>query len=187
MKKALVLVLVGMMGVGLVLIVGCGASEQPGDVGVKEETVGVKEETAETATGDYVTASVGETVSIDKLAITVYGYEFSPGDGEYETPEPGDKYLIVDFGFVNEDSVLRCIAQAFQTKIHVPAGQDYTKQNYSWPAPGLTPDDVPPGGTARGFITFEVPQETGACSIIIKTRADTLGQGPAKILEVKLQ
>lgn len=178
MKKALLLILVGMMVAGIVFFVGCG-----------EEKIVTKESPATTTPkpDSPETAKVGETISIDKLDITVYGYEFSPGDGEYETPDPGNTYLIVDLGFVNNDTVLRGIYPAWQTKIHVPTGYDYDKQNLVWPVPYLTSDDVQPGSNARGFLTFEVPQDTEACSIIIKTRADTLGKGSAKILEIKLQ
>jgi hypothetical protein len=128
-------------------------------------------------------ASVGESVSIDNLTITVHGFTWSTrGKESFEKPDPGNKYLIVDIECVNNDTKPRMLAQVYQMKVHTPEGYDYKVTLKYFPEPSLTSDEIPPGQKARGYVCFEVPERIGSCSLMVET--DMLF---GETLEIRLQ
>jgi hypothetical protein len=134
-------------------------------------------------TGSMISANVGEPVSIDDLTITVYSFTWSAGgDYSFQKPDAGNKFLVADIGFVNNDTKPRMLAQVYQTKVHTPEGYDYDVTLDYFPEPSLTSDEVAPGQKARGYVCFEVPEGIGSCSLIVTT--DMLN---GETFEVKLQ
>ena len=101
---------------------------------------------------------VGQTVSTaDGFDITINKVYTSPGN-DYETPPPGDQYLIVDVSTKNMTAQVQDMNALDFTLT------DDTGQQMNWTVASGLPDMHPyplgalqPGATSRGALVYEVP------------------------------
>ncbi|WP_377269683.1 DUF4352 domain-containing protein [Peterkaempfera sp. SMS 1(5)a] len=110
-------------------------------------------------------AKVGDTISLKgmdtKADVTVLKVVDNPkGADEFTTPESGKRFVSVQFRIRNTGSKAYNDTPSNGAKILDTEGQGFDSSLSDTAAGPAFPADVTiaPGGTAKGFITFEVPK-----------------------------
>ena len=141
------------------LITGCQVEKQPtkiGDIGVSDQTS--NEETP--LTPQEVIYEVGDIVSINNAVLVILGWDQPPG-GDFNPPDEGKKYLVVDLMIANQGERSFNSSPVFQMTLKDPSGQKYNINGKANIASGSnTPNgEVNPGEVIRGKVGFHVPED----------------------------
>jgi len=141
------------------LITGCQVEKQPtkiGDIGVSDQTS--NEETPHTP--QEVIYEVGDIVSINDSVLVILGWDQPPG-GDFNPPDEGKKYLVVDLMIANQGDRSFNSSPVFQMTLKDPSGQKYNINGKANIASGSnTPNgEVNPGEVIRGKVGFHVPED----------------------------
>lgn len=99
---------------------------------------------------------VGDHVTVGDLwMVTVNSVRTSSG-GEFDQPQAGNTYLVLDVTFQNVSSEAQSLSTAMELTLKDEQGQGYNEAYVSFTksSPGGT---VEPGGLTRGEIAYEVP------------------------------
>jgi len=141
------------------LITGCQIEKQPtkiGDIGVSDQTS--NEETPHTP--QEVIYEVGDIVSINDAVLVILGWDQPPG-GDFNPPDEGKKYLVVDLMIANQGERSFNSSPVFQMTLKDPSGQKYNINGKANIASGSnTPNgEVNPGEVIRGKVGFHVPED----------------------------
>ncbi|WP_055591251.1 DUF4352 domain-containing protein [Streptacidiphilus griseoplanus] len=110
-------------------------------------------------------AKVGDTISLKgmdtKADVTVLKVvDHAKGADEFTTPESGKRFVAVQFRIRNTGSKAYNDSPSNGAKVLDTEGQGFDASFSDTTAGPSFPGDVTiaPGGTAKGFITFEVPK-----------------------------
>lgn len=108
--------------------------------------------------GELEMAAVGETVTLDDLAVTVNGVSNPPGDS-FNRPKEGNQFVVLDITLQNQGAVAMNVSSLLQMWLKDATGQLYTIDYMAVVAAGGTPPEgeIAPGETIRGQIGFQVP------------------------------
>jgi len=161
------------------LITGCQVEKQPtkiGDIGVSDQTS--NEETPHTL--QEVIYEVGDIVSINNAVLVILGWDQPPG-GDFNPPDEGKKYLVVDLMIANQGERSFNSSPVFQMTLKDPSGQKYNINGKANIASGSnTPNgEVNPGEVIRGKVGFHVPEDL--TNFIFVYEANLMGIGEVSV------
>ncbi|RLD05842.1 MAG: hypothetical protein DRI65_08035 [Chloroflexota bacterium] len=161
------------------LITGCQVEKQPtkiGDIGVSDQTS--YEETPHTP--QEAIYEVGDIVSINDAVLVILGWDQPPG-GDFNPPDEGKKYLVVDLMIANQGERSFNSSPVFQMTLKDPSGQKYNINGKANIASGSnTPNgEVNPGEVIRGKVGFHVPEDL--TNFIFVYEANLLGIGEVSV------
>ena len=161
------------------LIPGCQVEKQPtkiGDIGVSNQTS--NEETPHTP--QEVIYEVGDIVSINNAVLVILGWDQPPG-GDFNPPDEGKKYLVVDLMIANQGERSFNSSPVFQMTLKDPSGQKYNINGKANIASGSnTPNgEVNPGEVIRGKVGFHVPEDL--TNFIFVYEANLMGIGEVSV------
>lgn len=161
------------------LITGCQIEKQPtkiGDIGVSDQTS--NEETPHTP--QEVIYEVGDIVSINDAVLVILGWDQPPG-GDFNPPDEGKKYLVVDLMIANQGERSFNSSPVFQMTLKDPSGQKYNINGKANIASGSnTPNgEVNPGEVIRGKVGFHVPEDL--TNFIFVYEANLMGIGEVSV------
>jgi hypothetical protein len=161
------------------LITGCQVEKQPtkiGDIGVSDQTS--NEETPHTL--QEVIYEVGDIVSINDAVLVILGWDQPPG-GDFNPPDEGKKYLVVDLMIANQGERSFNSSPVFQMTLKDPSGQKYNINGKANIASGSnTPNgEVNPGEVIRGKVGFHVPENL--TNFIFVYEANLMGIGEVSV------
>ncbi len=161
------------------LITGCQIEKQPtkiGDIGVSDQTS--NEETPYTP--QEVIYEVGDIVSINDAVLVILGWDQPPG-GDFNPPDEGKKYLVVDLMIANQGERSFNSSPVFQMTLKDPSGQKYNINGKANIASGSnTPNgEVNPGEVIRGKVGFHVPEDL--TNFIFVYEANLMGIGEVSV------
>jgi len=164
------------------LITGCQVEKQPtkiGDIGVSDQTS--NEETPHTL--QEVIYEVGDIVSINNAVLVILGWDQPPG-GDFNPPDEGKKYLVVDLMIANQGERSFNSSPVFQMTLKDPSGQKYNINGKANIASGSnTPNgEVNPGEVIRGKVGFHVPEDL--TNFIFVYEANLMGIGEVSVIEI---
>ena len=161
------------------LITGCQVEKQPtkiGDIGVSDQTS--NEETPHTP--QEVIYEVGDIVSINDAVLVILGWDQPPG-GDFNPPDEGKKYLVVDLMIANQGERSFNSSPVFQMTLKDPSGQKYNINGKANIASGSnTPNgEINPGEVIRGKVGFHVPEDL--TNFIFVYEANLMGIGEVSV------
>ncbi|MCD6425494.1 MAG: DUF4352 domain-containing protein [Anaerolineales bacterium] len=158
---------------------GCQIDKQPtkiGDIGVSDQSA--SKETPRTP--QEVIYEVGDIISIDNAVLVVLGWDQPPG-GDFNSPDEGKKYLVVDLMIANQGERSFNSSPVFQMTLKDPSGQKYNINGKANIASGSnTPNgEVNPGEVIRGKVGFHVPEDL--TNFIFVYEVNLLGIGEVSV------
>jgi len=160
-------------------LTGCQVKKQPtkiGNIGVSDQSAG--EETPKTP--QEVIYEVGDIISIDNAVLVVLGWDQPPG-GDFNSPDEGKKYLVVDLMIANQGERSFNSSPVFQMTLKDSSGQKYNINGKANIASGSnTPNgEVNPGEVIRGKVGFHVPENL--TNFIFVYEANLIGIGEVSV------
>jgi hypothetical protein len=161
------------------LITGCQIEKQAtkiGDIGVSDQTS--NEETPHTP--QEVIYEVGDIVSINDAVLVILGWDQPPG-GDFNPPDEGKKYLVVDLMIANQGERSFNSSPVFQMTLKDPSGQKYNINGKANIASGSNAPngEVNPGEVIRGKVGFHVPEDL--TNFIFVYEANLIGIGEVSV------
>ena len=123
---------------------------------------------------------VGDIISINNTVLVVLGWDQPPG-GDFNPPDEGKKYLVVDVMLANRGENSFNISPVFQMTLKDPSGQKYNVNGKANIASGSnTPNgELNPGEVIRGKIGFHVPDDL--VNFIFVYEANLIGLGEVSV------
>jgi hypothetical protein len=120
--------------------------------------------------------AVGDVIEIGNLRLTVNDVSSPDGD-EFNSPDEGYKFLVVDVTLKNRDSESKAISSALQMWVKDATGQKYALDLMATVASGgSTPDgEIVPGEKLRGQVGYQVPEDAGGLVFVFD--GDVFGHG----------
>lgn len=124
------------------------------------------------------TYNIGDVIAMGTTSITVNQVTSPLGD-EFNQPNPGNKFLVVDLTIQNQAATSISVSTLLQTWLKDQSGQKYDVDLMASVASGgTTPDgEIAPGEVLRGQIGFQVPATT--TGLVFVFDADVWGTGKA--------
>lgn len=134
-------------------------------------------ETSAPTTAPLTTYNVGDVVSIGDLTITVNEVTF-PGGDDFNRPEAGKKFLVVDLTIENKGAEPAMISTLLQMSLKDETGQKYDVDIMASVASGgASPDgEIAAGDKLRGQVGFQVPETATSLVFIFDAMLFTGGQ-----------
>lgn len=166
MNKKLQMV-IGILVIALV-IMACGSTTQATKIG---EATGIP--TSAPASTQY---KIGDIIQIGNLTMTVNGIS-SPSGDQFNQPDSGKKFVVVDVTFENKGSDSENISSMLQMSLKDDTGQAYDEDITATVASGgKTPDgEIAAGEKLRGQIGFQIPTDAKGLQFVYD--ASILGSG----------
>lgn len=113
-----------------------------------------------------VEATVGQTIAIDGMSLTVNSIDKKAQLSEFEKAGEGKTYVIANVSMQNSSDQAQRFSD-FDFRIQTAGGQ-VLDSTFGAPEPELGSGDLVQGGKASGNIVFEAPVESGQQYIIWK-------------------
>lgn len=103
---------------------------------------------------------VGDIISINNTILVILGWDLPPG-GDFNPPDEGKKYLVVDVMLANQRENSFSVSPVFQMTLKDSNGQKYNVNGKANLASGSnTPNgEINPGEVIRGKVGFHVPED----------------------------
>jgi len=126
--------------------------------------------------GQMQVYQVGDQIQIGDLILTVNKVDYPTGD-EFNKPEPGKKFVVIDLTLINQGSKAVQISSLLQMSLKDATGQVYEVDlSASVAGNGSAPDgEIAPGEKVRGQVGFQVPED--AQELMFVFDADVFGHG----------
>jgi len=161
------------------IMTGCQVEKQPtkiGEIGAGDQTS--NEETPQTPL--EVIYEVGDIISINDAVLVILGWDQPPG-GDFNPPDEGKKYLVVDLMIANQGERSFNSSPVFQMTLKDLSGQKYNINGKANLASGSnTPNgEINPGEVIRGKVGFHVPEDL--TNFIFVYEANLMGIGEVSV------
>jgi len=161
------------------IMAGCQVEKQPtkiGDIGVGDQIS--SEDTPDTP--QEVIYEVGDIISINDAVLVILGWDQPPG-GDFNPPDEGKKYLVVDLMIANQGERSFNSSPVFQMTLKDPTGQKYNINGKANIASGSnTPNgEINPGEVIRGKVGFHIPEDL--TNLIFVYEANLIGLGEVSV------
>ena len=163
----------------LILLAGCQVEQQPQKIGeLGSSNQPSPQETAEIP--EQIFYNIGDIISIDNNILVVLGWDQPPG-GDFNPPDDGKKYLVVDLLLANQGEKSFNSSPVFQMTLKDPNGQKYNLNGKANLASGSNQPngEVNPGEIIRGKVGFQVPEDL--TDFIFVYEANLIGQGEVSV------
>jgi len=161
------------------IMTGCQVEKQPtkiGEIGAGDQNS--NEETPQTPL--EVIYEVGDIISINDAVLVILGWDQPPG-GDFNPPDEGKKYLVVDLMIANQGERSFNSSPVFQMTLKDLSGQKYNINGKANLASGSnTPNgEINPGEVIRGKVGFHVPEDL--TNFIFVYEANLMGIGEVSV------
>jgi len=161
------------------IMTGCQVEKQPtkiGEIGAGDQNS--NEETPQTPL--EVIYEVGDIISINDAVLVILGWDQPPG-GDFNPPDEGKKYLVVDLMIANQGERSFNNSPVFQMTLKDLSGQKYNINGKANLASGSnTPNgEINPGEVIRGKVGFHVPEDL--TNFIFVYEANLMGIGEVSV------
>jgi len=161
------------------LLAGCQLEKKPTKIGglapeSQGESGNVSQETKS------LIYEVGDIISINNTILVVLGWDQPPG-GDFNPPDEGKKYLVVDVMLANQSERSFSISPVFQMTLKDSTGQKFNVNGKANIASGSnTPNgEINPGEVLRGKVGFHVPEDMD--NFIFVYEANLIGLGEVSV------
>ncbi len=141
------------------LLAGCQLEKEPTKIGgLAPESQGVSENPSQESKDPIY--EVGDIISINNTILVILGWDLPPG-GDFNPPDEGKKYLVVDVMLANQRENSFSVSPVFQMTLKDSTGQKYNVNGKANLASGSnTPNgEINPGEVIRGKVGFHVPED----------------------------
>lgn len=129
-------------------------------------------------------AKIGETLTVNKIDVTVNSIKFSQGAGETK-PKEGALFAILDVTIVNGRS--EPFQSASDLMFKVQDAQGYAEMPALYPdAQGTLSGEIGAGRKLRGELVFEVPKAGKSLELLFEPDVIEQGQGVVQLGDAKL-
>jgi hypothetical protein len=157
----------------------CRVENQATKVGELGNEVQDGEETGPQAPQEII-YEVGDIVSVNDTILVVLGWDQPPG-GDFNPPDEGKKYLVVDVVIGNQGQKSFTSSPVFQMTLKDPSGQKYNINGKANIASGSNQPngEVNPGEIIRGKVGFHVPEDLTNFTFVYE--ANLLGIGEVSV------
>ena len=121
--------------------------------------------------------NVGDIISINNTILVVLGWDQPPG-GDFNPPDAGKEYLVVDLMIANQGEKSFNISPAFQMTLKDNSGQKYNVNGKANIASGSnTPGgEINPGEVIRGKVGFHIPEDQATYIFVYEANLIGLGE-----------
>ncbi len=161
------------------LLAGCQLEKKPTKIGgLAPESQGESGNLSQ-ETKDPI-YEVGDIISINNTILVVLGWDQPPG-GDFNPPDEGKKYLVVDIMLANQRENSFSISPVFQMTLKDSTGQKYNVNGKANIASGSnTPKgEINPGEVLRGKVGFHVPEDM--VNFVFVYEANLIGLGEVSV------
>jgi hypothetical protein len=162
----------------LITLGACQVEQQPSKIG----SVGTADQQTapDTAFPEEIIYEVGDIISINNTILVVLGWDQPPG-GDFNPPDEGKKYLVVDVLIGNQGEKSFNSSPVFQMTLKDPSGQKYNINGKASTAGGANPPngEINPGEVVRGKVGFHVPQDQS--NFVFVYEANLIGLGEVSV------
>lgn len=106
------------------------------------------------------TFAVGDIIEFGDISMIVLGWSSPPGD-DFNQPEEGNKFVVVDLLFVNTGSTADSLSTMLQMQLKDSTSQVYNIDfGAAMASDASSPDgEIGPGERVRGSVGFQTPQD----------------------------
>lgn len=120
---------------------------------------------------------VGDIISINETILVVLGWDQPPG-GDFNPPDNGKKYLVVDLMIANQGKKSFNVSPAFQMTLKSATGQKYSVNGKANIAGGSNPPggELNPGEVIRGKVGFHIPEDQAGFIFVYEVNLIGLGE-----------
>ena len=147
----------------LIALIAIGTGSDSNDSTTANNSAGTSEEFRFSDRPDKQDVDVevlpGEAAEIEGMSMTVDSFEYKASLNEFETASNGEEYLVVTVSLVNNSDEVKAY-NAFNYRVQTDGGQ-VLDASFSGEDDDLSSGDLVAGGSVKGSIVFEVPQEDG--------------------------
>lgn len=161
------------------LLAGCQLEKEPTKIGgLAPESQGELENPSQESIDPIY--EVGDIISINNTILVVLGWDQPPG-GDFNPPDEGKKYLVVDVMLANQGENSFNISPVFQMTLKDSTGQKYNVNGKANIASGSnTPNgEINPGEVIRGKVGFHVPEDL--VNFVFVYEANLIGLGEVSV------
>ncbi len=160
----------------ILILTGCQMEKQPKKIGDLRNGGGITADKTPQISQEII-YSVGDIISIDETILVVLGWDQPPG-GDFNPPDEGKKYLVVDIMIANAGEKSINSSPVFQMTLKDSSGQKYNLNRKANIASGSnTPNgEISPGEVIRGKVGFHVPEEMTNFTFVYEANLVGLGE-----------
>lgn len=161
------------------LLAGCQLEKEPTKIGgLAPESQGVLENPSQESKDPIY--EVGDIISINNTILVILGWDLPPG-GDFNPPDEGKKYLVVDVMLANQRENSFSVSPVFQMTLKDSTGQKYNVNGKANLASGSnTPNgEINPGEVIRGKVGFHVPEDM--VDFVFIYEANLIGLGEVSV------
>jgi len=164
---------------GAVALAGCSSDDvaPPEQVDDEETDAGASPTSTDTAAstaepteqpvGGTATASLGEVIEGNRLALVAYSAERTTTVGEYTEADAGNEFVVVDMAAKNKaDSEYINFSSFLQLTVRDSESYEYD-QSFTFSGAELDSGELAPGEVTRGIVAFELPQEASGLTLTV--------------------
>ena len=154
---------------------GCQVEKQPTKIGEVATAQGSAPSTSTPIL--ETTYKVGDIIRVNQTILVILGWDQPPG-GEFNPPDPGKKYLVVDLMIANQGDRSYNLSPVFQMSLKSPEGQKFNVNAKANIASGSSPPngEINPGEVIRGKVGFQVPEELTGFNFVYEANLFGLGE-----------
>lgn len=163
----------------MIILSGCLQEEQPhkiGDLGTPNQPASEEDDPVSTET----IYDVGDIIQVNDTLLVVLGWD-QPAGGDFNPPDEGKKYLVVDLIIANQGEKSFNSSPVFQMSLKAPTGRKYNLNGKANLASGSNQPngEVNPGEFIRGKVGFHVPEDQ--INFVFVYEANLLGHGEVSV------
>ena len=164
---------------GSLLLTSCRIEEKSTKVGELSNEVEDPGESGPQSPQEVI-YEVGDIISVNDSILVVLGWDQPPG-GDFNPPDEGKKYLVVDLIIGNQGSKSFNSSPVFQMTLKDETGQKYNINGKANLASGSNQPngEVNPGEIVRGKVGFHVPEDLTNFTFVYE--ANLLGIGEVSV------
>jgi hypothetical protein len=124
-----------------------------------------------------VAYAVGDVIEISDMVFVVLGWD-SPSGDEFNAPDAGKRFVVVDVLLVNQGSTGTTVSSMAQMWLKDETGQKYSPDlSASVAADRDSPEgEILPGERVRGAVGFQVPEDAGVLTFVFDAEMFGLGK-----------
>ncbi len=161
---------------GLFLLTSCQMEKEPIKIG--DLSTGNQTSSGEPSELPRETIyAVGDIISINETILVVLGWD-QPLGGDFNPPDNGKKYLVVDLMIANQGKKSFNVSPAFQMTLKSATGQKYNVNGKANIAGGSNPPggELNPGEVIRGKVGFHIPEDQAGFIFVYEVNLIGLGE-----------
>ncbi len=163
----------------MVCLAGCQVEQQPQKIGALDPSSQPDPESANQIQQEVI-YEIGDIISINDAVLVVLGWDQPPG-GDFNPPEEGKKYLVVDLMIANQGEKAFNSSPVFQMSLKSPSGLKFNINGKANLASGSNQPngEISPGEIVRGKVGFQVPEDL--VDFLFIYEANLLGHGEVSV------